>query len=341
MISGCDFPQTLEISFHYKDSCKKSIRNTRLESILQDADVVWNHRTVSAEPHPEISKYDRPVITDSSRIFFNGMLSLLDQDAFMVNPLNAKNRFGNKIQQLRTALQCGFNIPETLISNNYQEIAEFVQRVRKVVVKPINFMKWDLGERSVNLLTTPLTAEKFMEFSSVAYSACPMIYQEQIEKKYEYRIVVFGEEIVSYRIDSQQKAGSQVDWRAISHHDLPVRHCILPAEIESLIRKFMHSTGFVTGSFDLAEMEDGRFIFFECNESGQFLWLEQLAPEIPLLDMFSSFLLERRRDFRYDSRPDPLRFQDWYKDAKIHMEASRKNHVPSNLDMRYKEFETV
>ena len=58
--------------------------------------------------------------------------------------------------------------------------------------------------------------------------------------------------------------------------------------------------GLLHGSYDFVEGPDGSFTFLEINEMGQFLWLEEQLPQLPLLSIFAAFSLDPRPDFRFD-----------------------------------------
>ena len=51
--------------------------------------------------------------------------------------------------------------------------------------------------------------------------------------------------------------------------------------------------GLVMGCIDIVVDKDGTYQFLEVNQQGQFLWIEQLCPEVKLLDAFVRFLCQR------------------------------------------------
>lgn len=55
----------------------------------------------------------------------------------------------------------------------------------------------------------------------------------------------------------------------------------------------MRLAAIVTGSFDFAVDADGTWWFLEINETGQFLWIDQVIPLAGLLQQFLSFLTGR------------------------------------------------
>jgi hypothetical protein len=54
----------------------------------------------------------------------------------------------------------------------------------------------------------------------------------------------------------------------------------------------MNEMGLKYAAFDFMIDENGNWWFLECNESGQFLYLEYLIPEARLLEKFCHFLVK-------------------------------------------------
>ncbi|MBA3537169.1 MAG: hypothetical protein H0T84_11265 [Tatlockia sp.] len=51
----------------------------------------------------------------------------------------------------------------------------------------------------------------------------------------------------------------------------------------------MKEIGVVFGCFDFIVTPDDEIIFLELNEQGQFLWVEEILPELCYMDMFAEF----------------------------------------------------
>jgi hypothetical protein len=60
----------------------------------------------------------------------------------------------------------------------------------------------------------------------------------------------------------------------------------------------------------------GEYVFLEINQMGQFLWLEELLPELPLLDAFCELLLQRRADFEWSANRATVRFAELHDPAR-------------------------
>jgi glutathione synthase/RimK-type ligase-like ATP-grasp enzyme len=337
LICWSDYPQKHASSFSIANGlpCQMSLAREGRALDLDAVTSLWSHRTLKATPPSSIHRADHPPILDSAEHYFRGMTARLEGQAFAVNPSAAKWRYDNKLNQLSVAQACGLRFPATLISNDFDDVQAFIAAHGGCITKPLKFMIWDCGAYDVSLFTTVLKSLEGVNRLSI--EACPMIYQERIEKRCEYRIVVFGREVVCVELDSQADPNGAEDWRAIDYHALPARVVAPPPGLVDRLFDFMQRCGFVCGSFDFALSPDGELVFFEFNETGQFLWLEELCPDAPFLDIFAEFLLSARPDFRYRQIGAPCRFESWLKDFPSHAAEARTIHVPTNLDKRFPE----
>src|ERR671938_72809 len=106
-----------------------------------------------------------------------------------------------KALQLAEATKAGLATPATLISNDPEQAAPFVEALGDTdcAVKPLIATRVD-GEEGARLpLTTTLPRGHALD--SVALS--PNVFQPYVEKAYELRCVVMGDEIFTAKLDSQ------------------------------------------------------------------------------------------------------------------------------------------
>lgn len=85
----------------------------------------------------------------------------------------------------------------------------------------------------------------------------------------------------------------------------------VPAGLTEKLLTFMKLSGLIFGSFDLAVTPDRDIVFFEINQQGQFLWLEDVNPAVPMLDVMVQFLANASPDFRYSEPAHTLRLSDF------------------------------
>jgi len=152
----------------------------------------------------------------------------------------------------------------------------------------------------MSTFTTKLTEAHLAKLDGVSFAPC--IFQELVPKKVELRVTVIGEKVFATEIHSQVHAKSSVDFRA--HYDLgrtPYFAHTLPRAVAQKILAVNADLGLVFGAYDLILTPDGRYVFLEVNQQGQFLWLEEQTGQ-PLLENFCSLLIQGKPDYACSAR---------------------------------------
>lgn len=179
----------------------------------------------------------------------------------------------DKVYQLSLAIECGFTVPDTVITSDPALFKEFYERhAGRVIVKPL--AKTAINDRI--LFTNQVTSEYLAHANSIRLSPC--IFQELVGKAYELRITVVGEKFFVVKISSQTQIQTSLDWRramVTPGTNMPVEVTSLPTEIEALLLAFMEKAGLRLGCFDMIVTPDGRYIFLEVNPNGQWLFIEK------------------------------------------------------------------
>ncbi|WP_028388748.1 hypothetical protein [Legionella fairfieldensis] len=267
-----------------------------------DYDIVWWRRArkpylPEGKAHPEDYKF----IARENVLFYESLTSNIAPNAWWINDKEASYRANLKLLQLKLASQCGFIIPTTLCSNDPNEIQEFlkVHENEGVIYKPLCSNFWFEDEKIKISYTNKITLDDLPKNNLL--QLVPGIYQPEIKKKYELRVVCFGNHIVAAKLNSQLHEDSKLDWRAMQGNNLNIEPYKLPIQIENRLRIFMGKLGIVFGSFDFIVTYDDNYIFLEVNEQGQFLWLEELNSEIKILDIFVNFIINKSRNYIWNS----------------------------------------
>lgn len=237
--------------------------------LLSDVKVVWFRRP--GNPFEETPAIARPTaaiqrfVTEQWATWMEALeLSPL---CHWVNHPGASARYENKIRQLRLAVELGFSVPRTLISNDPTRIREFVSS-RKTIAKAL-FAPLLEGETEDRFIFTEMVEATDLGEEDSLRSA-PAIFQEAILPKVDYRVTVVGDSVFSVRIDLPAGA---VDWRV--HHDSVIfTRMELPAEVAQRCLRFVRQAGLVFGAIDLLERH-GTWYFLEINPSGEWGWLQQ------------------------------------------------------------------
>jgi glutathione synthase/RimK-type ligase-like ATP-grasp enzyme len=104
-------------------------------------------------------------------------------------------------------------------------------------------------------------------------------------------VTVVGDSLFAARIHSQDDPRTATDWRDMSAEIL-YEPADLPPEVERRCLDFVHSYGLTFGALDLIVTPEGEHVFLENNPVGQFLFVEQLVPELDLTGAVARCLVE-------------------------------------------------
>jgi hypothetical protein len=252
-----------------------------------------------------------------------------------VNPLGSRELALSKPIQLVKAAQVGLKIPPTLCSNDPEKIRTFLEKHKdNVVYKAFWPVQWEKGEEGIALLfTSAVTMEELPDDDVLRLT--PGIFQPKIEKEYELRVTYIGDHRFTAKLLSQNSSLSQLDWRA-AFFNIQVEETDLPDEIDRACRSLMKSLGIIFGCFDFIVTPEGEYLFLEVNEMGQFLWLEEINPDLMLFDAFTELLIQRTPSFPWEPSPRGLHWLDFRDDlARQHVESDFPLHVlqPNNFSL--------
>ena len=274
----------------------------RYDSIVDNHyDVVWWRRARKPYLPKDIThSSDYKFVVRENTLFYESLTNNMAPNAWWINSKEAATRANSKLLQLKVAKECGMTIPTTLCSNDPQDIRYFLLKheAEGVVYKPLCSNFWFEDQRIKIAYTTKIS---FLELpTNKLLQLTPGIFQKEIKKKYELRIMCFGDYIVAAKLDSQAHSAGRIDWRAIPEGEMKVETYILPSSVEQQIRLFMQKMGLVFGALDFIVNEEHEYIFLEINEQGQFLWIEEYNADFKMLDIFINFLLCKSRSFTWD-----------------------------------------
>jgi glutathione synthase/RimK-type ligase-like ATP-grasp enzyme len=204
-----------------------------------------------------------------------------------------------KNEQLQRAARLGFAVPPSLVTNRRAGVDAFRRSAADgIVFKALSSASLAADEvppeeRTAGMLpTTRIGDEHDAMLDSVAEAPC--FFQHHIAKRHEVRATVIGDRLFAARIHSQDDPRTATDWRDMSAE---IRYAAetLPPEVERRCLDFVHSYGLTFGALDLIVTPDGDHVFLENNPVGQFLFVEQLVPELDMTGAVASCLIAGAR----------------------------------------------
>lgn len=271
-------------------------------------DVVWLRRPVHGVVPADMHPGDRAFAEREWEQFLRGLWLTIGENAFWVNPRQPATLAGSKPRQLVEAAHVGFVVPRTLFSNDPARIRSFIRdNPGETIYKPFCTSSWRLEDGAAYLFTA-VVDEDVLPADDVLRLA-PGIFQPRIDKAHELRVTVMGRRVFAVRLASQSLAQAQVDWR-IGTRAIDMQPVVLSPAVEARCLALLDRLGLVFGCIDLIVTPAGEYVFLEINQMGQFLWIEEMLPDLPLLDAFCALLEQARPDFEWHSEMATLRFAD-------------------------------
>jgi glutathione synthase/RimK-type ligase-like ATP-grasp enzyme len=207
-------------------------------------------------------------------------------DALWVNDRRAQKRAERKPYQLALAMQAGFAIPPTLVTNDPSAAKSFLTRFGGGIYKPLS---WFYAPPDTILYTNVVSADDVIA-NERSLELAPGIFQARVEKAHELRVTIVGDRVFAAKVDSQSRLDTAIDWR---RNSLEVSYD--PVELDRMLEhnllRMQAQLGLAFGAYDLIVTPEGETVFLEVNPSGQWLWIERatgLAITDALVDLLTT-----------------------------------------------------
>jgi glutathione synthase/RimK-type ligase-like ATP-grasp enzyme len=259
------------------------------ETELSGCEVVWLRRTLPAI----IRGIDERTVTfaqqEFSHTFFGGLFSL---GAKWINSPGANRVASHKIYQLYTAKNVlGFSVPRTLITSNPLHAQAFITKYQDsgCVIKCLGRPVIEDDETIGTVFTTRVDDRVLKLLSEIRFGPC--IIQPFVEKDYEVRLTVIGDDIFATKLMIKGVEGADVDWRRSDYRQIRHEPLEPPEEICSRCLKMCNLFNLRFGAFDFIVDKDANWYFLEVNPNGQWLWIQEMTGQ-PLAASLAAELLK-------------------------------------------------
>jgi hypothetical protein len=227
----------------------------------------WNRGVACHETNPELYQ----MLSLNAESALGSFLRQLD--SFWVNPLEAMDALRYKGDQLQKLSAAGIRVPQTILTNQPDELAEFYHRMEGAVITKAP-RGW--------VHTRRLTDDDLSPERRALLRTCPAIFQEFVEgtdiRVYRIADQLFATEISSATVDFREDEAAQ---------RIPIQ---LPEDVAQQCHCVAAALGLVYTGIDLRRTPAGEYVFFEANGSPYFL-LEEEAVGYPLAATLASLLL--------------------------------------------------
>lgn len=267
-------------------------RTVRLEEIT----TVWWWHPVPAVVHAGRTPAEAEWVSREATAGLAGVLAALD--CRHVNHPASTYAAQAKPDVLAQAARCGLCVPDSWIGNHPPGALGFAtQGAGGTVIKSLSQpVIQERGRRSA-LFTRPVDPGQLDE--SVSITAHHL--QRQVIKRFEVRLVVVGDEMLTARIDAHSPAARQdfrADYRSLTYSVVDV-----PEEVRSGVRRLMAHYGLLYAALDLLVDEAGTWWLVDLNPAGQWGWLEEHLPQLDIAGAMVRLLTARPHS--HSGRPGP------------------------------------
>ncbi len=168
---------------------------------LAAVSAVWYRRPVPPVVADDLSAPAAAWARTEAREALMGVWRTLE--ALWVNHPDRNRLAESKQLQLRTAMELGFDVPQSLVSGDRETVEEFlVAHPRGVICKPLVSGRVPIGADEQVFFTSPINAQSV---SLSTLGAEPYLFQELVPKLYDVRVTVIGDEALAVRIDSGRR----------------------------------------------------------------------------------------------------------------------------------------
>ncbi len=201
--------------------------------------------------------------------------ALLSLDAHWVNPPGANRTARHKLLQLALATREGLTVPETRVSSDPDEIRALHRAWGgRMIAKLVGGQVVAATADEQHLVfTTLLEEDDLREDASLA--ACPALYQRLVEKAFELRVTVVGDELFACRIDAGHTPDGKVDWRVAGTAGVDLAAHELDADVGRRCIALTRRLGLQVAGIDLIVTPDGETVFLELNAAGGWAWVQR------------------------------------------------------------------
>lgn len=264
-------------------SCFITLDFTKDSYVIQD--IITNKKNDLREfssvyfRRPEIPSVNNSDLTIGEEAFLKNEIAYtlegvykIIRNAYWVSPLFSIRQAENKIYQLDVAKSLGFIIPESIVTNDYEEFMNFYERnERNCIIKPIKSGLIKDKTDSKVIFTNSLSDIPILKAD---FEMSPNYIQKRIQKKGDIRVTMVGDKVFATFIHSQEENQTKTDWR---RGEIELKHTRidLPDSINIKCIKLLSKLDLRFGAIDLIMDEKGQFTFLEINPNGQWAWIER------------------------------------------------------------------
>lgn len=234
-------------------------------------------------PTLDVIEADKPFAEREVGETLRSLWRLIDEKLWLNAPHNIL-RASNKPEQLKIAKSLGFSIPQTCITADSKVAKKFYMANHgDIIVKAVKHGFLYDGTNAKIAPTQKFEAHALDDLT--CYARIPMTFQKRVEKIYDIRVTVVGENVFATAIYSQSHQETATDWRVSDHYKISLEQkpILLPEKLQKLCKQLTQKLNLRYSAIDLILAKNEQYYFLEVNPNGQWAWIEKMA-KYPIRD---------------------------------------------------------
>lgn len=281
-------PFNIQVHFDAK-SQRVIVHEASVEVVISCARCVWFRRPGVLTVPIQIAESAHSAWRIEAGLNQRALFEVLSQQpASWINPYFAAMRAEIKTAQWLAAQQSGFVIPETILSNCPSAIRTFAAaHGYQIAHKMHHQARFENKRRAAGTYVLP---ESVLS-NEQSLKAIPGIYQSIVCGHQEIRVLIAGCRYVAARLTNDGRPG--LDMRDGLTTLGKAQKVLLPDAVIGRIQHMMLLLGLVTASIDLAELPNGDYVVFDVNQAGNFLWMDQMSPDMKTVDLLAEYIMSK------------------------------------------------
>ncbi|MGW6238385.1 MvdC/MvdD family ATP grasp protein [Streptomyces sp. NPDC055094] len=279
-----DFPQSMRLSATgpaWSGTVGVPDREVRLEDI--GAVWWWHPEPARISPGDDMSAEEAEWASRETNAGVGGVLAALPNCRHVNHPV-ASYAAQSKADVLVQAPLHGLEVPATWIGNAPAGARQFASSGRQLMCKSLSGPTIRYGDTHATFFTTPVAPAQLDD--RIAAGAHQLQYA--VDKVFEVRLVVVGDDLFAARIDAGSgpaRADYRADYEALRYSTVSV-----PDSVRDGVRRLMTHYTLSYAALDLLVDADGRWLLVDLNPSGQYGWIEQALPELRISATLAALL---------------------------------------------------
>ncbi len=244
---------------------------------LDDVTSIWYRRPQSLKPRDlPFLKGEQAHTVSEWNASIEGFLAHIPASLWINHPANNALAL-SKLEQLSRADKMGLTIPDTLVTQSFDEIMHFWKECKgELIVKPIShgYIERNDPKKDTLIFTNQVNLEQLTNNQELI-SLCPTLFQRKVEKIFDVRINIIDKEVIAVAIyASDQNKLQTIDIRRDNMKNVRYELIDLPFSIKSKVLDLCDSYNLRFAAVDMAFTKESDWVFFEINPNGQWAWLD-------------------------------------------------------------------